>query len=108
MNPSRSELKAQLEKRRDELRGWDGCITGDCPHEKQTECNAHLFNSGHDTLLETVLDLYEALSQTEEINQKIADKDAFIMWRAVGRGMAQHAAETARAAIQKLIGSVKV
>ena len=32
-----------------------GCTTGDCPHEKQSECNASIFASGYSAALSSSL-----------------------------------------------------
>lgn len=111
MNPSRSELKAQLEKRRDDLAdnffgvkslGNDKFSSSSDANLIQNRNHREYYLEGHDALLETVLDLYEVAMFYGD-----ADRVYFVT---DGNNMAEisDGPDVARAAIQKLIGSVKV
>jgi len=46
------KIPKRLEAKREEVKSWHGCYSGDCPHEKQEECLDELFSVGVQALLE--------------------------------------------------------
>lgn len=49
--PRQPDTSAERDAERDaeaEILGYHGCASGDCPHEKQSECFAALVEAGHD------------------------------------------------------------
>lgn len=40
-----SDMPKELEQMRDEIFSYHGCLTGDCPHEKQKQCFEVIFES---------------------------------------------------------------